>query len=184
MLRTRFALLGIILFIVAYSGCDDGLHPDPFGFSGVIRFKNWPREDSVDLVVQELRLVAFRKVPSDTANLVLSYFRSISEGKGDIIIFPPVGSSAFSKREGGRLRDSIQYTVTLPGTTPSRYAYVAVAWRYGTNFFSDWRPAGIYQITPDTSYRADTVVVPRRTYVSGIDLNCDFRNPPPRPWGR
>ena len=63
-------------------GCSVGCHKDsvsptessdspnaPFGFSGVILFKNWPSPDSV----QELRLLASRELPSDSVSFLNAY---------------------------------------------------------------------------------------------------------------
>jgi hypothetical protein len=177
--RTRAAVTVLALLLLTYSGCDKGLTPDPSGFSGVIRFKNWPPLDSVDVLVQELRLVAFKSPPIDTTGLLLEFL------KGNVVIYPPVGTPAFTKRDStGRLRDSIHYTIlfSLPvDAPPITYSYIAMAWRYGSNPFTDWRPAGLYTQQPNTFVPA-SITISKHVFIPHVDIECDFRNPPPRPW--
>jgi len=62
----------LAVFMLLWSGCDKGLEPlnEPSGFSGVIRFKNWPPPDSA----LELRIAAFETYPSDTSSIVRALF--------------------------------------------------------------------------------------------------------------
>lgn len=188
-MKTRhITVLTFVLF--CFSGCDKGLVPvppvpidpnAPTGFGGIIRFNNWPRSDSVDQVVQELRVVAFKTPPRDTTGLIFEFLR------GNVIVYPAVGSTAFSKRDtSGRLRDTLHYAIVFePGADSllATYQYVAMAWRYGANFFADWRPAGVYTTQPGT-FNPGSITVRKNIYLGNIDINCDFRNPPPRPWGQ
>ena len=166
--RIAAALLTALVFVS--SSCDKGLEPsnEPSGFSGVIHFKNWPPPDSV----LELRLVAFEKYPSDTASIVEALF------SGEAVLYPPVGATGFPK-----FVDSIEYVFDNAGAVikVTKYDYVVVAWRYGTNFFADWRPAGVYTTNPGSFDPAPVLVLLHRI-TPDIDIEVDFYNPPPRPW--
>ena len=158
------------LILALLSSCDDGLGPisNPSGISGVLRFKNWPRADSV----QELRLVAFKQYPHDSTLLLLEY------ALGRAAVYPPIGSTAFPK-----FLDSIPYSFTTEHTTlqVDKYDYIVVAWRYGRNPLVDWRPAGVYTIEPSTFNPAPVRILLHRI-IPEINIECDFSNPPPRPW--
>lgn len=187
MSEKRLVLL-LSLIIVAYAGCDQGLAPlnipppdpnAPTGFGGVIYFRNWPPRDSVDIVVQELRLAAFKRAPRDTTGIFYEYLI------GNVLIYPPVGTTAFAKRDSlGNLRDSIHYAIYFrPGvdSLPATYTYIALAWRDGPNVLADWRPAGLYTTQPGT-FNPGRITVKKNIFLRNIDIHCDFRNPPPRPW--
>ena len=162
-------VLGMI-FILLCSGCDTGMSPlnEPAGFRGVIRFKNWPPPDSV----LELRLVAFKAFPTDSSSILSALLL------GYAVVYPPVGTQGFPF-----FQDSIAYSFTTKGTTlqVDNYAYVALAWRYGTNFFADWRPAGVYTTRPGT-FDPALVRVLLHKIARNIDIDVDFRNLPPKPW--
>ncbi len=170
MARLRIIAVLPVVILLLWSGCDKGLAPlnEPSGFSGVIRFKNWPPPDSV----LELRLVAFERYPSDTSNIILALL------SGEAVVYPPVGSTGFAK-----FVDSIPYVFTDEGAVikVTRYDYVVVAHRYGTNFLADWQPAGVYTTTPNSFEPAPVQVLLHRV-VPNIDINVDFDNPPPKPW--
>jgi len=166
--RAAALLLAFLMFWGA--GCDKGLEPsnEPSGFSGIIRFKNWPPPDSV----LELRLVAFEKYPSDTSNIIRALL------SGEAVVYPPVGATGFAK-----FVDSIPYVFSNDGAVikVTKYDYVVVAHRYGTNFLADWKPAGVYTTTPNSFDPAPVQVLLHRI-VPDIDINVDFNNPPPKPW--
>lgn len=165
---TRSGILFLVLLLFC-SGCDKGLAPlnEPSGFSGVIRFKNWPQN------VYELRLLAFSKFPSDSASLLLTLLG------GGAAVIPAVGTPGFPK-DG---RDSLQYSFTTEGSTlqVGNYEYIVFAWRYGTGLFSDWRPAGVYTLSPSTFTPTPVRVLLHRIQPN-VDILVDFNNPPPRPW--
>lgn len=194
MRRARAAGVVLSMLILLYSGCDKGLAPlavtpidpnAPTGFGGIIRFANWPPLDSVDIVIQELRLAAFKQAPVDTTGLFAELIR------GNIIIYPPIGTTGWSKRERDpmdttrqRLRDSIHYAIyftTGLDSLPRSYAYIAMAWRNGPSSFTDWRPAGLYTTQPGT-FIPGAITIRKGVFISNVDINCDFRNPPPKPW--
>jgi hypothetical protein len=157
------------LFLVQF-GCDTGLQPlnELSGFSGVIRFKNWPRPDSV----AELRLVAFSSYPSDSSAIYVALFT------GRAVVYPPIGTTGFPK-----FVDSIRYTWTTQGTTLqlAKYDYIVLAQRYGLNSFTDWQPAGVYTTQPHSFEPAPVRVLLHRM-LQNVDIDVDFQNPPPKPW--
>jgi len=167
-LRTAATMLSV--FTLLWSGCDKGLEPlnEPSGFSGVIRFKNWPPPDSA----LELRIAAFETYPSDTSSIVRALFA------GNAVVYPPVGKTGFPK-----FVDSIAYVFSNEGAIikVTEYKYVALAWRYGTNFLVDWRPAGVYTTTPGSFDPAPVRVLLHRI-TPDIDIEVDFYNLPPKPW--
>ncbi len=175
MIGRLLPVLVLVTSVLLCAGCDKGLNPDPSGFSGTIHLINWPPPDSV----WELRLVAFKNPPTDSSNLFLEWTR------GNVLVYPPIGTTAFKKTDStGRFVDSIKYTVLIQGIDvdePVRYSYVALAWRYSPNIFTDWRPAGLYAPQP-YSFVPKPLVIAKHQFITGVDLYCDFRNPPPRPW--
>jgi hypothetical protein len=168
--RLFSALSCSALLLVA--GCDKGLAPltEPSGFSGVIHFKNWPPPDSV----QELRVVAFLEYPSDSAGI----FQILLSGGA--AVYPPVGTKGLAQ-----FVDSLRYTITNIESSPTlqvtNYKYLVIAQKYGSNIFTDWRPAGVYTINPG-SFDPAPVRVLLHKIVPGVDFDVDFHNPPPKPW--
>ncbi len=171
--KTRMRNLAILLAasLVVTVGCDKGLAPlnEPSGFSGVITFKNWPSDP---YTVAELRLVAFTSYPSDS----VAIFPALLAGQA--VVYPPVGATGFAKYV-----DSIPFTFTTSGTTlqVTTYKYIAVAQRYGTNYFADWKPCGVYTLGPGPFDPAPVQVLLHRV-VTGVNITVDFNNPPPKPW--
>jgi hypothetical protein len=169
MLRFCFAVLSATLFALSLSGCDKGLSPSisapppiPMGhMSGVIRYQHWPPRDSL----HDLRLVAFRVFPpSNILGEVLL---------GRAVVYPPLGDTALVPF----FVDSLRYRFILPA---GEYKYVVVAQQYGPIVTTDWRAVGQYDL--DTN-----LVVPSPVTIAAddtsrnIDINVDFRNPPPPP---
>jgi hypothetical protein len=168
-MRTLAVILALSLGLTA--GCDRGLAPlnEPSGFSGLITFKNWPSDPNT---VLELRLVAFTNYPSDS----VAIFPALLAGQA--VVYPPVGATGFAKYV-----DSIPYTFTTSGSTLqiTTYRYIAIAQRYGTNFFADWKPCGVYTLGPGPFDPAPVPVLLHRV-ATGVDITVDFNNPPPKPW--
>lgn len=161
----------VVFFAAAFAGCDKGLTPvnTPSGFSGVIRFKNWPDFSKV----LELRLVAFQEFPSDSVGIFPALLA------GQVAIYPQVGSTGLPHSG----QDSVSYVFTTAGTLlqVTNYKYIALAQRYGTGYFTDWKPCGVYAVSPG-SFEPAVVRVLLHRVVPNVDLNVDFNNPPPKPW--
>jgi hypothetical protein len=165
-------LLSVLLVVVLLSpgGCDTGLAPlnEPSGFSGVITFKNWPPPDSV----QELRVIAFLEIPSDSASILQVLL------SGGAAVYPNVGAKGLDQYV-----DSLHYTFTTEGSLlqVATYKYVAIAHKYGPDIFKDWRPAAVYSTDP-VSQTPTPVRVLLHKITPGINFDVDFHNPPPKPW--
>ena len=173
-----FFILLMALFFVFISGCDKGLEPlkEPSGFSGVIHYKNWPPPDSL----LELRIAAFTEYPTDSSGILTALF------SGRAVVYPQVTTGvqgALKILGGDRLADTVHYDFTTEGTTlqVTTYNYVVVAWRYGPNFFADWRPAGVYAVNPDSFVPAPVKILLHRI-TPDIDIYVDYHNLPPKPW--
>lgn len=154
---------------VSYWGCDGGLEPPTgeSGFSGVVRFKNWPSADSV----RELRLVVFEEYPSDSSGVISALLA------GRAAVYPADSSLP-------KFVDTVAYTFNTDNginLQVQEYAYVIVAQQYGPNLFTDWRPAGVYAMRPNSFEPALLRVLLHRV-ATNIDIHVDFNNPPPRPW--
>jgi hypothetical protein len=174
--HVRYAVTFLTVLVLFSTGCDTGLEPpaDPSGFSGVIRFKHWPSADSV----RELRMVAFPSYPSDSASILLAL------AHGQVSVYPQIGQPNLlsDTTQHVLFADSIRYSFTSAGTTleVGVYNYVALAWR-PTALLFDWRPAGVYSTGPGR-FDAAPVRVLLHKNVTGIDIDVDFSNPPPKPW--
>lgn len=172
--RILAALPAVCLLLL--SGCDKGLAPpapeplsDHSGFSGVLHFQNWPPLDSV----QELRVVAFRKYPSDSSTILQLLV------SGEAVVYPAIGTKSLLQYGA----DTTSYIMTDDSTAlqVGVYEYVVVAQKYGSNIFSDWKPAGVYTKTPGSFDPAPIEVIYHRI-LPGYDIYVDFHKPPPKPW--
>lgn len=155
------------------AGCDTGLAPinEPSGFSGVIRFKNWPPADSV----RDLRIVAFETYPRDSAGILLTLL------SGRAAVYP---ADLSSKGSLPKFVDSTPYEFNTKNginLKVQQYNYIVVAQLYGSNSFTDWRPAGVYTTEPNT-FNPSPVRVLLHKITPNIDIEVDFHNPPPKPW--
>ena len=166
----RFLPAVFLAGALLYAGCDTGLTPldEPSGFGGTIRFTNWPPPDSC----RELRLVAFETYPSDSNNILLALI------SGQAVFYPALGDTGIR-----RFTDSVSYEWTTKKTSlqVKKYDYVVLAWRYGANILSDWKPAGVFTTKPNSFEPAPLRILLHRI-VTKIDFSVDFRNPPPKPW--
>ena len=152
------------------TGCDTGLAPlnEPSGFSGVIRYRNWPSADSL----RSIRLVAFEAYPSDSAGIFTALFT------GRATVYPTIGQPNLPSYV-----DETAYQFTTQGTTlqVKEYTYIAIAVQYGPYILNDWWPVGVYTTEAGT-FNPSPVRVLLHRITSGIDINVDFHNRPPKPW--
>jgi hypothetical protein len=168
MKRLLTLLLLFLAFLLFSGGCDHGLEPSrPVqpGFAGTIHFEGqWP-SDTI-----EIRLIAsqvWRQFTSYTEIIQLvAYTDSVK-------IYPPPAENGLPMG-----RDSVHYDFPVP---PSTYRYIAVAQRFGTNPFADWRIIGVYDGRSGTLEPKEVIVLSDQ-HVSGIDILVDFNNPPPQPF--
>jgi len=164
----KFFIFGISFFALA---CSHGLEPPVTpavkpGFGGTVYFSNWlhPPADSV----YDIRVVAFYNYPpQDILSEVLS---------GKAKVYPPISGAAAQL-----FVDSLSYTFNLDSS--ATFQYVAVAMRDSLNLFlsSSWKVAGVYGDSLSVGVRKN-VVVPANTFVNGINIYVDFKNPPPAPF--
>lgn len=169
-----FLSFGLVVFLLVLEGCHTGLAPinEPSGFKGVVRFTNWPPADSV----RDLRIVAFESYPTDSANIITSLLNGTAAFYPDLgvrfeTVFPRNAASAsyeFTTKNG--------YNLQL-----KNYTYIILAQQYGPNVFTDWRPAGVYAVRPN-SFEPAPVRVLLHQMIPNINIDVDFDNPPPRPW--
>ena len=167
MLRGRLGgvLFGALLFLG--SGCDSELGPlsGASGFSGVLRFKNWPSADSV----HDMRIVVFERRGAGALHLLLA---------GHGAVYPAIGTKFPS------FVDSLPYTFTTTDGTNLQvrsYEYVIVAQQFGPNVLADWRPVGVYPASAGSFIPAPVRVILHHV-IPAIDIQVDFHNPPPKPW--
>jgi len=164
--------IGVFWFLVAmFVGCNEELGPlnEPSGFSGVIRFKNWPPATDI----HEMRLVAFEEVPTDSASIIPLLIA------GKAAVYPPLGQDYFQA-----LIDSVQYEFTEKSGTNLQlrtYPYVAVMYQYGPNILTQWRPGGVYTTGPGPFDPAPIRVLLHRVQ-RNVDIQVDFDNLPLPPW--
>jgi hypothetical protein len=166
----QLAACALALVLTWFPACNEELGPlnGPSGFSGIVRFKNWPPPDSL----LDLRLVAFEAFPTDSAQILITLLT------GGGAAFPPIGAKF------PLFADSIEYVFTTTTGTNlqiKNYAYVIIAQQYGPNILNDWEPVGVYSSAPDSFDPAPLRVLLHRVS-PGIDINVDFHHLPPKPW--
>ncbi len=167
-------VLWSLVVLLVLASCNTGLSPvnEPSGFRGVVRFKNWPPPDSV----RDLRIVAFESYPTDSSNIISSLLQ------GTAAFYPDLGvrfETVFPRNA-----DSSAYVFTIQdgyNLQLKNYTYIILAQQYGPNVFTDWRPAGVYSVRPN-SFDPASVRVLLHQVMPDININVDFDNPPPRPW--
>ncbi|MEK9135918.1 MAG: hypothetical protein AAB393_02240 [Bacteroidota bacterium] len=158
-----------VLLAAALGSCDKGLGPTvapapsvASGYmSGLIRYQHWPPRDSL----HDLRLVAFRVFPpTNIVNEVLL---------GRAFVYPPLGDTALVPF----FVDSLRFKFSLPTGV---YQYVVVAWQYGPGVTTDWRAVGQYDLDTNFVVPSPVTIIANDT-TGSININVDFRNPPPPP---
>ncbi len=161
------------ILIIFLAGCDKGIAPvseetQQAGFSGTINFiGTWP--DSV----KRTHIVVFKDPLNSAADFNAFNLRYVSL---DI----PFGTRVFNY--------SSLDSALVPQTgqlQPGEYSYVAVA-QSSTPQISlnrqDWVVVGLYT-DPNDSTKPGKLIIPNNTLVRGINITCDFNNPPPQPPG-
>ncbi len=170
--RTNLQLL--VVFTLAaflYNGCDKGIAPEPeipkeeqAGFSGKITFLGqWPDG------VQRTHLVVFENPLLSAADFNVFNLKFV----GPEI---PYGTTEFNYNSV----DSFYVEIGA-----GEYAYVAVAQSKAEELSLnrvDWYVVGVYYANNDTT-QPGKLVIPEKTLVKGIDIICDYENPPPQPPG-
>ncbi|HSP86621.1 MAG TPA: hypothetical protein VLN45_00690 [Ignavibacteriaceae bacterium] len=159
-----------LLIILLLNGCDGGIEPQigESGFSGKITFTgDWP--DSVT----RTHLVIFKDPLNSVGDFSLQNIRFVS-------VEIPYRSAEFFF--------SSQDSSVLPGNglfQPGDYAYIAVAQSSSPTVSlnrEDWFVVGLYFNAGDIT-KPGTLHIPEKTFVTNINIVCDFDNPPPQPPG-
>ena len=167
MLKNRLYWIYLLSFIACFSACNHGLQPtegspdELTGISGIITYQHWALAEPLF----DLRLVVFKNFPPDNIlNEVLS---------GNAIVYPGLSEQGLPFPV-----DTIRYTVSLD---PGIYEYVVVAWQFGPSVTSDWRAAGLFQIS-DSDRSPRPVVISEGSLLENIDIHVDFSDLPPQPF--
>ena len=163
------ATLAATIAAVFFIGCDGGIEPRPepgeTGFSGEIVFQGeW------DTTIVRTHLVVFKDPLLASGDFFPPNLVYVSE---EI----PRGTTRFEFRSN---EDALQETMRLDAGT---YAYVAVA-QSAAEILSlqreDWFVVGVYS---ESDGSAKPLVIGEGETLEGVDVFCDFDNPPPQPPG-
>lgn len=155
-LRLHWSITWIAaVLILLCTGCDSGLEPPAEAQVGVIDVQityegdsTWPPPDSL----HDLRFVAMRFVPTDTAD------------------FLQLNRMVFS----GRLRYNVASdTARISDVAAGPFLYSGVAQKFGTDVFA-WRPVGLVESD-------DGVFFVRPGETTHVEVRVDFHDPPPFP---
>jgi hypothetical protein len=167
----KYLVLTILCLLLA--ACDGGLAPPPpleLGFSGTVYFApgSWPPSDSLF----SLKIFASQIYPLDSAKVYSGLFASPST----IFLYPGLsGSLPF-------FVDSLSYSFPLHSGT---YRYVGVIQQNNSDLAGKgirvFRVVGFYKDSTNLS-QPGSVVVNDSVQVKGINIDVDFRNPPPQPF--
>ena len=165
-------LIPILIIISAmFCGCGGGIEPAPVqpedqkpGFSGKISFiGDWP--DSIT----RTHLVVFKNAINSAGD-----FNAFNIAYVSLEI--PYGVTEFNYSS----IDS-SYLDIFPG----EYKYVSVAQSKTPQLLLDrkaWTVAGLYYSNSDTT-KPGVLVINQTGVTTGINIICDFNNPPPQPPG-
>lgn len=154
---------------VTLSGCTHGLEPPTApkvqpGFGGTVYFLSpWPHPPADS--AYDMRIVAFYNYPPQ--NIIGEVLL------GQAKVYPAIGGTALPL-----FVDSLSYVFDIDSSTTFRY--VVVAMQYGPNLLSDWKVVGAYGLSHGIG-DPDSVVITPDTFVNGINIYVDFKNPPPTP---
>jgi hypothetical protein len=167
----KFKIILPVFLIALLVGCGKGIEPQPEvplaekpGFSGTITFiGEW------DSAITRTHIVVFQDPLNSAADFNAFNLRFVSR---EI----PFGTEIYN------------YTsldspfVEIPA---GEFAYVAVAQSKAVDISLDrtaWFVAGVYYADRDTT-QPGRLIIPDKTVVPGINIICDFNNPPPQPPG-
>jgi hypothetical protein len=153
--------------------CDGGLAPPPpveLGFSGTVHFTpgSWPPSDSLVSIM----IFASKIYPLDSATV----FAGLFSNPPSIFLYPDIGKSL------PFFVDSISYLFPLRSGT---YKYIGVVQQISSDLFTRgirvFRVVGFYK-DPANLSQAGSVIVNDNSQVIDINVDVDFRNPPPQPF--
>jgi hypothetical protein len=164
--------LVLIILCLLLTACDGGLAPPPpmeLGFSGTVYFTpgSWPPLDSL----VSLKIFASQIDQLDSAKV----FSGLFSNPPTIFLYPSISESLQPFNV-----DSIAYSFPLRSGT---YKYVGVIQQTNSVLTSIrvFRVVGFYK-DPTNLSLPGTVEVNESAQVKGINIDVDFRNPPPQPF--
>lgn len=152
-MRLNASSVAVVILAGLLPSCDHGLAPPepevPGAIHGIVRYRGeWPPQTDV----HDLRFVAMRFMPRDTADFLQLNLMAIS----------------------GRLDYGVTAdTFVVEDVAPGLFVYSGVAWQFTPNLLS-WKPVGLYE--RDGGLFA---VEPRQT--TEIEIDVDFARLPPFP---
>lgn len=173
--RRQSHLKKIVLYILLSgvllaSGCGGGIEPEPerpiqMGFGGTVTFTGTWNPD-----IMRVHLVVFRSPLNSVADFNPFNLAFVSDSI-------PIGATTWSYNTNeNKISDIFNLTA-------GSYAYAAVAFSTTPDLALDrgaWFVVGVYRATGDTA-SVSPVVIPEGQFVSGVNIFCDFDNPPPQP---
>lgn len=164
----------LIILCLLITSCDGGLAPPTpmeLGFSGTVYFApgSWPSADSLI----NLWIFASKIYPLDSAKVYSGLFSN----SPTIFLYPSISGSLQPFNV-----DSIAYSFPLLTGT---YKYIGVIQQTSFDFTDQGiralRVVGFYKNSTDSS-KPGIVEVNNNYQVKGINIDVDFRNPPPQPF--
>ena len=167
----RFLALILLCFFLA--ACDGGLAPSPPvepGISGTIHFSPglWPATDSLVSIM----IFASKIYPLDSA----SVFAGLFSNPPSIFLYPEIGKSL------PFFVDSLSYLFPLRAGT---YKYIGVVQQISSDLLTGgvrvFRVVGFYEDATNRT-QPGNVIVNDNSQTKGINIQVDFRNPPPQPF--
>jgi hypothetical protein len=153
--------------------CDGGLAPPPpveLGFSGTVYFTpgSWPTDSLINLWI-----FASQIYPLDSATA----FAGLFSNPPTIFVYPSMSGSLLPF-----FADSIPYSFPLHSGT---YKYIGVIQQVSSDLINHgirvFRVVGFYK-DPSNLLQPGSVIVNDNYQVKGINIDVDFRNPPPQPF--
>ena len=159
----------LLISLLAFASCNEGIEPLPElaepGFSGKITFiGSWPED------IAMTHIVMFKEALEDSNDFNIVNLGFISEGI-------PSGSDEYNYNT---------FDNGIIGTIEAReYAYLVVAQSKLEELSlerKDWFVVGIYCNDQDEACTG-RLNIPQGAMLEGIDIICDFDNPPPQPPG-
>ena len=173
-LVSMMRILILVILCVFIAACDGGLAPPPpseLGFSGTVYFTpgSWPPTDSLVSIM----IFASTIYPLDSATTVSGLFSDPPL----IFVYPSMSESLRPF-----FADSISYLFPLRSGT---YKYIGVVQQISSDLLHSsirvFRVVGFYKNATQPS-QPGSVIVNDTSQVHEINIQVDFRNPPPQPF--
>ncbi len=166
-------ITAIILLTILLISCDKGIEPYPepvdpenTSISGTVTFTGeWP---------------------SGVARTHIVLFKNLIQVEGDF--FPPNLSYVSNEIDSGTVLleyDSRTNNLLDVKLAPGNYQYIVVAQSTKEELSldrKDWFVVGVYYTNGDNS-KPGSIIINEGRVTEGVNINCDFDNPPPQPPG-